>query len=75
MLPLGSRSRNGVLAFLQAAEGLELLLAGLEAAVPNLGGRVDELELDVLQCSAGRLHVQRLPQGDQALLCPRHCPL
>lgn len=37
-----------------------LLLHGLEAAVTELGGGVDELEVDLLQSTTARLHQQRL---------------
>ena len=60
---------------LDTAQRLGLLLAGLEPAVAELGGCVDELELDVLQRIARRLREDGAPQGDHALLAARHSTL
>ena len=52
---------------LEAAVGAQLLVRGLEAAVAELGRRVDELELDLLQCVTAGLGQQRAAQRDGAL--------
>ena len=57
---------------LDAAEHLELLLGGLEPTVAELGGRVDELELDLLQRTAAGLLQQGPPQGDGPLAGADH---
>ena len=49
---------------LEAAEGALLLLGGLEATVAELGGSVDELELDLLQGLAAGVLQEGLAQGD-----------
>merc|ERR1711879_109272 len=46
---------------------LGLLLGSLEAAVAQLGGGVDELQLHLLSGPAADLRQERLPQGDDAL--------
>lgn len=53
---------------LETAVSTSLLFGGLEAAVAELGGSVDELELDLLQGVAAGLGDQRATQGDSALL-------
>lgn len=53
---------------LQGAHELLALLAGLEATVTELGGSIDELELDVLEGRATRVDKERLAEGDNALL-------
>lgn len=53
---------------LEPAQGLELLVAGLEASVAELGGGIDELEGDGLQRLARGLGEDRLPQRDRTLL-------
>merc|ERR1711937_108491 len=52
---------------LEAAEGALLLLGGLEATVAELGGSVDELELDLLQGLAAGVLQEGLAQGDAPL--------
>ena len=49
------------------SEGL-LLLVGLEASVAELGGGVDELEVDLLQCAARGAGVQALAESEHALV-------
>merc|ERR1740121_1531904 len=51
----------------RAAVELSLLLAGLEAAMAHLRGRVDELQRDLLRGLAADLRQQGLAQGDHAL--------
>jgi len=53
---------------LQGAHELLALLAGLEATVAELGGGVDELELDVLQSRALGVGQQGLAESDDTLL-------
>ena len=50
-----------------SAHDLELLLGGLEATVAELGGSVDELELDLLQRLAAGVLQEGLAQGDAPL--------
>jgi len=61
------RKRLGDLS-LDATEGLGLLLAGLEATVAELGGSIDELELDLLEGSAAGLGEEGLTKGNRTLL-------
>merc|ERR1712146_281001 len=49
------------------AEGLHLLLVRLEPPVAELGGRVDELEGDLLERLPGGVLEERLPEGDAPL--------
>merc|ERR1719377_257676 len=60
---------------LDAAVELALLLRGLEAPVPELRRRVDELEVDLLKRDARALRKERLAQRDTALLHASHCTL
>jgi len=53
---------------LQGTLELLALLAGLEATVTELGGSIDELELDVLQGRATGVDKEGLAEGDDALL-------
>lgn len=48
-----------------------LLLHRLESTVSELGARVDELELDLLQIPSARVDHQTLPQRDNTLLGTR----
>mmetsp|Transcript_11509 Transcript_11509/g.20409 ORF Transcript_11509/g.20409 Transcript_11509/m.20409 type:complete len:340 (-) Transcript_11509:325-1344(-) len=57
---------------LDATVGTSLLLAGLEATVTELGGGIDELELDLLQGIAAGLGDQAAAQSDSALLATWH---
>lgn len=45
-----------------------LLLHGLEAAVTELGGGVDKLEVDLLQGTTAGLHQQRLEEKGNSIL-------
>lgn len=45
-----------------------LLVHSLETSVAELGGGVDELEVDLLQSTTARLHQQGLAQGQYPLL-------
>ena len=74
-LGLVPRASRDLASLLEAPQRLELLCRGLEAAVPQLGGRVNKLELDVLQGGTAGVCVQRLPQCDQPLLGAWHCTL
>ena len=47
---------------------LELLGSGLEASVSELGGGVDELDVDCLEVLPGGVVLHGLPQGDGTLL-------
>merc|ERR1712139_198083 len=53
---------------LEWPEHLPLLLEGLEATMTELGGSVDELELDLLEGDTVGLDEKRLAEGDEALL-------
>merc|ERR1719498_983224 len=66
-----SEARHGD-SLLHATVELPLLLRGLEAPVPELGRRVDELEVDLLESNAAALHHERLAQGDHALPHANH---
>ena len=48
---------------------------GLESSVAELGGRVDELEVDLLQSAAGGARVQALAEGQHALVHTDRCAL
>jgi len=63
-----STTGSDLLLLLGRSHELDLLLRSLEAAMTELGGSVDELELDLLLRIARGLHEQRLAQGDDALL-------
>jgi len=52
---------------LELAKELGLLFVGLELAVSEFGGRVDELESDFLKGVSARLRDQRLPQCNDSL--------
>ena len=52
----------------EGSEELGLLLRGLEAAMTELGGGVDELEVDCFEVLAGRGCVERLADDKGALL-------
>merc|ERR1719335_1603150 len=65
--PADESPRRAPRSLLDAAVELPLLLAGLEAPVPELGRRVDELEVDLLESNASALRQERLTEGDQAL--------
>merc|ERR1712188_209754 len=65
---LASTTGSDLLLLLGRSHELDLLLRSLEAAMTELGGSVDELELDLLLRIARGLHEQRLAQGDDALL-------
>merc|ERR1719335_2170055 len=65
--PADESPRRAPRSLLDAALELALLLRGLEAPVPELGRRVDELEVDLLQRDAGALREERLAHRDQAL--------
>jgi len=56
---------------LEGTEESSLLLEGLEGTVPKLGGGIDELELDLLEISAGGVDHKRLADSDDALLRSR----
>merc|ERR1719231_2227174 len=64
---IASSSRRPTRSLLDAAVELALLLHRLEAPVPELGRRVDELEVDLLERKAAALRQERLAQRDQAL--------
>ena len=59
---------DDVLAALEGAHELVLLLAGLEAAVADLGGGVDELELDLLERTTVGGREDGLTEGEDASL-------
>lgn len=65
------RLRRGALC-LDPAVVLCLLLAGLEATVAELGGGVDELHLDLLECATAGLGQQGAAKGDGPLLGAGH---
>merc|ERR1711871_499706 len=54
---------------------LELLLGRLEPSVSELGGGIDELELDLFQGVPGGLVEQGPSEGDTPLLGSNNCPL
>lgn len=60
--------RNKISLSFETAIELGFLLGGLEAAMAEFGGCVDELELDILQGDPGGLVQQGLSQGDNSLL-------
>merc|ERR1719411_129192 len=64
----GSRKRLFLLVLLERSHEGSLLLVGLEPAVAELGGGVDELELHVLQSSLLGMGQQTLTQGQGPLL-------
>jgi len=53
---------------LERSEECGLFFEGLECTVTELGGGIDELELDFLQISAGGVDHQGLAEGDDTLL-------
>ena len=57
-----------LLVFLERSHESGLLGVGLEPSVTELGGRVDELEVDVLQGPLLGVGQQRLSQGQHSLL-------
>lgn len=63
------REKEGRGSFLSlgAAEDAHLLLSSLEATVAELGGSVNELELDLLEGAARGLGDEGAAQGDGAL--------
>lgn len=56
------------LSSLAPAKGLELLITSLEASVSELGGCVNELELDLLKSRPLGAGEQSMPEGDHSLL-------
>ena len=52
----------------EGSHELELLLRGLETSVAELGGGVDELDVDFLEVLPGGMVHHTLPQGDGTLL-------
>merc|ERR1719335_1698989 len=70
--PADESPRRAPRSLLDAAVELALLLRGLEAPVPELGRRVDELEVDLLERNAAALHHEGLAQGDHALPHANH---
>merc|ERR1712203_679114 len=56
------------LILLDASEELALLLVGLESSVSDLGGGIDELQVDLLECGSLGLHQERLAEGHASLL-------
>merc|ERR1719342_1435552 len=57
-----------LLVFLERSHESSLLGVGLESSVAELGGGVDELEVDVLQSSLLGVGQERLSQGQDSLL-------
>jgi len=66
-MSLETNRRNSLKVLLEGALELLALLAGLEATVTELGGGVDELELNVLQGRASGVNQQGLAESDDAL--------
>merc|ERR1712045_1071078 len=64
----GSRKKLFLLVLLEGSHEGSLLLVGLEPAVAELGGGVDELELHVLQSSLLGMGQQTLTQGQGPFL-------
>merc|ERR1711964_720048 len=64
-----------LLLVLHRSKELLLLVAGLEASVAELGGGVDELELDLLQRLAARLGHKGLPESHNTALDAAHLAL
>lgn len=63
------RGRGSALsAGLEGSHERGLFFEGLERAVTELGGSIDELELDLLQVPARGVDHERLADGDDALL-------
>merc|ERR1719422_852440 len=59
-----------LLVFLERSHESGLLGVGLESSVTELGGRVDELEVDVFQGPLLGVGQKRLSQGQHSLLRP-----
>ena len=66
---------GGDLVLLHGAHEALLLLGSLEAAVAELGRRVDELESDLLEGHTLGLRDERLAQRDRTLLGAHHAAL
>jgi hypothetical protein len=70
-----TRALRRGLGLLKSTKHVGLLSSCLEAAMAELGGGVDEFELDFLQRRAAGLRKQRLAQSDGPLLASRDSSL